>query len=92
MTTTPNVEALKSCPFCGGRAEIKPGQYTTYVMCLGCEVMSANLESHAELVAAWNTRAEPQGMTPDEIAEAQQDDYISSAGISYNKFFGGEQP
>lgn len=49
-------DALKPCPFCGGRAEIQGGFHATYVMCLACEVMGPNLKSREELTAAWNTR------------------------------------
>lgn len=48
---------LLPCPFCGGRAELKEGVHTQYVMCLSCEVMGPNLKDKAELIAAWNRRA-----------------------------------
>ncbi len=58
-----NDETLLPCPFCGGRAEIKVGGHTKYAMCLKCEVMSVNLSNDAELIQAWNTRA--QASAPD---------------------------
>lgn len=54
--TDKNAELLP-CPFCGGRAEVKVGAFTSYVMCLKCEVMGPNLSSYSELVQAWNRRA-----------------------------------
>ena len=50
------MDALKPCPFCGGRSEIKEGFFTKYVMCLKCEAMGPNLASREEIVAAWNAR------------------------------------
>jgi len=71
-------EELRACPFCGGRAELKEGIHTQYVMCLSCEVMGPNLRSKSELVEAWNRRAslarpssagekKEMKMTPDQI-------------------------
>jgi len=50
------IEALKPCPFCGGRATVQHGVHTKYVMCAGCEVMGPHLNSTAELHAEWNRR------------------------------------
>ena len=48
---------LLPCPFCGGRAELKRGVKTKYVMCLKCETFGPNLDDEAELARHWNQRA-----------------------------------
>jgi len=55
-------ESLKSCPFCGGEAEIGdvyPYEHNPFVACASCpaEITQATL---SEAIAAWNTRARPE--------------------------------
>jgi hypothetical protein len=67
---------LKSCPFCGGKAEIKPW-YEINWFCVGCR----NVECHGEIMPgggfgyeskeiaaeAWNRRVthEPKELSPE---------------------------
>lgn len=50
-------EKLKSCPFCGGRAELFGNEDSKgfYVKCLHCEAVDV-FHSLEEAIAAWNKR------------------------------------
>jgi Lar family restriction alleviation protein len=50
---------LLACPFCGGRASIREGIHTKYVMCHVCDVMGPNLSRDDELIDQWNRRSTP---------------------------------
>ena len=60
-------EKLKSCPFCGGDAEISQGRFdgkdTSYVMCRKCAAqgefffVSPKYASNERAILAWNRRA-----------------------------------
>ena len=60
---------LKTCPFCGGQAEISGGRYdgksTSYVKCKRCMAtgefffVSPEYASNDRAIEAWNRRAEP---------------------------------
>lgn len=58
---TPTPEALKPCPFCGGRAQITEGITTgLYVECRGCGACSEVRNKDAEVIAAWNRRTKEE--------------------------------
>ena len=55
-------EVLKTCPFCGGEAEVmngcacyEPDDY--WIRCKKCEAETRIYDSEAEAIAAWNRRA-----------------------------------
>lgn len=49
---------LKSCPFCGGKAEavcyITPNHFL--IKCTKCKVEQGRLDTHSNAVRAWNRR------------------------------------
>ena len=48
---------LKSCPFCGGKAELVTcGLYAFYIRCKQCRMGSGVYEKKREAVIAWNMR------------------------------------
>lgn len=50
---------LKPCPFCGGKAEFRSGSSTTpYIRCKECGGRTKSSRNSANLVAAWNRRAD----------------------------------
>ena len=50
---------LKSCPFCGGKAEmVSDFDDEHYVYCTGCKGGGKTMETPEEAAAAWNRRAE----------------------------------
>lgn len=65
MTTTPTntrsqggAEALLPCPFCGGSASLaRCGFGTARVTCMDCGSEGKYCQSHADAIAAWNTRS-----------------------------------
>lgn len=63
MTDAPS-PALKPCPFCGDRSpEITGERRLFWVACMAgasCLSHGPKESSHAEAIAAWNRRAEPQ--------------------------------
>ena len=56
-------EKLKPCPFCGGEAEPKSSVDTFghegffYVLCRKCYARTDHYETGAEVIEAWNRRA-----------------------------------
>ena len=58
------IEALKPCPFCGGKAslwceKLKPSYYGWLVVCFSCHIN----KTQEEVIAAWNRRASPSWST-----------------------------
>ena len=58
-----NMEELKPCPFCGGKAAIQQDwspffTATTYVGCLDCAASATYCEKREDAIEAWNGRAE----------------------------------
>ena len=52
-------QALRSCPFCGGKAEFRSGSSTTpYIRCMKCGGRTKSSRNRANLIAAWNKRAQ----------------------------------
>ncbi len=50
---------LLPCPFCGGKAEFRSGSSTTpYIRCKECGGRTKSSRNRANLIAAWNRRAE----------------------------------
>lgn len=50
---------LLPCPFCGGKAEFRSGSSTTpYIRCRECGGRTKSSRNRANLIAAWNRRAE----------------------------------
>ena len=55
----PTRTTLRSCPFCGGKAEFRSGSSTTpYIRCRECGGRTKSSRNRANLIAAWNRRAE----------------------------------
>ena len=74
-----NKEELKSCPFCGGKAEIKDmGSNRLHIYCKKCNCHVGEIwgdaETEDELIKAWNTR--PQAVTEG----VNREDYIKKYG------------
>ena len=56
--TSATDERLKPCPFCGGKAEFRSGSSTTpYIRCRECGGRTKSSRNRANLIAAWNRRA-----------------------------------
>ena len=49
-------EILKSCPFCGGTANIAKGKIEFRAYCPHCGVQTELYETEREVAKAWNTR------------------------------------
>lgn len=50
---------LLPCPFCGGKAEFRSGSSTTpYIRCRECGGRTKSSRNRANLIAAWNRRAQ----------------------------------
>lgn len=49
------MDELKSCPFCGGKAEIDESLYT-FVRCENCKAESGVFLHKYEAIRAWNRR------------------------------------
>lgn len=84
MTTTPTntrsqggEETLLPCPFCGGSASLaRCGFGTARVTCMDCGSEGEYCQSHADAIAAWNTRALA---APASAQEVQADSLISES-------------
>ena len=53
-------EKLKSCPFCGGTANIAKGQIEFWAYCPHCGMQTELFETEKEVVDAWNRRSETE--------------------------------
>lgn len=52
-------QTLRSCPFCGGKAEFRSGSSTTpYIRCMKCGGRTKSSRNRANLIAAWNRRVQ----------------------------------
>ena len=63
---------LKSCPFCGGEAELENNGIFARVLCPHCEIHQTDYfpECEKEAIAAWNTRVVDSPVwTEEEIEE-----------------------
>ena len=62
--TDPIEDALKACPFCGGRAEVMVDftKYYTRVACRECPCLTLWRETTASAIAAWNRRAQEKAV------------------------------
>lgn len=47
---------LKSCPFCGGTANIAKGQIEFWIYCPHCGAQMEPCETEQEAIKAWNAR------------------------------------
>ena len=54
------VTELKTCPFCGGEAEIL-GIQCIWVHCTSCLAETLSFDSEEEAIKAWNRRIENKG-------------------------------
>ena len=54
----PEILRLKSCPFCGGKAERRKTSHSHYIQCIECLAQSRHFRKNGriESVAAWNNR------------------------------------
>lgn len=61
---------LRSCPFCGGEAELEHLEIDGYLAhCSKCDGMIEKwFDTKDEAIAAWNRRPEPRQLTMDELA------------------------
>ena len=54
------MEEIKTCPFCGGEAELSEGDREYFEMhliyCMKCGVNTGNCNSEEEAIFIWNTR------------------------------------
>jgi len=65
MTDKSAGEALRPCPFCGGRGLIdEDGTIAWYVCCCKCGVAGPTRGTRDAAIAAWNLRASPQPSEP----------------------------
>lgn len=52
-------DELKSCPFCGGEAEMREGSSTKpYIRCKRCGCRTGSSRYRGNLAKAWNARAD----------------------------------
>ena len=49
-------EEVKSCPFCGGTANIAKGKIEFWAYCPHCGAQTELYETEKEVAKAWNTR------------------------------------
>lgn len=64
MTFKMNIPPLKSCPFCGGEAELRIGEHSftdAKVVCVGCSAEGPIFDTECDspimdAIAHWNTR------------------------------------
>ena len=55
------IDELKSCPFCGGKAEIRETMhYGFFVMCKRCLTSSDNYKDEDFAIQHWNSRTHEQ--------------------------------
>lgn len=52
-----DMEDLKKCPFCGGKAEIV-GYKIFWVICKECTAETKSFDTREEAIDAWNRRVE----------------------------------
>lgn len=67
---------LKSCPFCGGEAELIKGmcELDNYVTCLGCRCKTKLYNTKASAIKAWNTRKPTQNIVEQLTVELELSD------------------
>jgi len=54
------MEALKPCPFCGEKSDLSIRSLRGVVVCTVCSAEGPCRGTKKEIIAAWNTRIDPQ--------------------------------
>ena len=54
------MEKLKSCPFCGGEAELREAAVVYFVLCHGCSMRTVPYKTAEEAAEVWNRRVKRQ--------------------------------
>jgi Lar family restriction alleviation protein len=54
------MEALKPCPFCGEKSDLSIRSLCGVVVCTVCSAEGPCRGTKKEIIAAWNTRIDPQ--------------------------------
>lgn len=49
-------ERLKTCPFCGGKADYYYDDYGIHAFCTKCDSRTGDFETKDEVLNAWNSR------------------------------------
>lgn len=58
---------LKSCPFCGGEAELEYDALHHFALCRACLSSTDRMNSEGDAISAWNRRSPPAAV-PDPVA------------------------
>ena len=77
------MEALKPCPFCGEKSDLSIRSLCGVVVCTVCSAEGPCRGTKKEIIAAWNTRIDPQRK---QLVKALKDSRNLLEGLTEAKF------